>query len=265
MEVVARVLLGVSKTNMACQEQPIVPRLVLEVNKNKNVCIAANTPCFVVDGVLMVEQLKTHIKSRMFSNKFVGFVMACFVENEDMVDSINMFPHVFSSRLFIYNPCNHILLEMCGLLSMLENLNTPSASLLSAIVERAYYLWTKSRCPDATFLLHGIKTIASTSSYFYGINAPVESIVSPLLMFKLYKCIEDGDPVSKGLLKPIYLTSWKMDTQYDAPSKDLSEKCVFNLFYCNTVFTKHLQHKEVLKLFKCVCTTSTPRSNILSQ
>ncbi|AAC95568.1 orf 42 [Ateline gammaherpesvirus 3] len=265
MEVVARILLGVSKTNMISQDHVTVPRLVLEVNKSESVCIAANTPCFVVDGVLMADQLRAHIRSRMLSNKFAGFIMACFVENEDMVESLNLFPHVFSSRLFIYNPCNHILLEMCGLLSMLENIAAPSASSLSAIVERAEYLWTKNKCPDAAFLLHGIKTLASTSSYFYNINSPVESLVSPLLMFKLYKCIEEGDPVSKGLLKPIYLTSWKMDTHYEASNKDICGGCVFNLFYCNTVFTKHLQNKEVLKLFKCACVTYNHITNIVSQ
>ncbi len=108
----------------------VTPRLVLEVNRHNAICVATNVPEFYnARGDLNIRDLRAHVKARMISSQFCGYVLVSLLDSEDQVDHLNIFPHVFSERMILYKPNNVNLMEMCALLSMIENAKSPSIGL----------------------------------------------------------------------------------------------------------------------------------------
>lgn len=258
MESVFKSLLGYKKqqqmpTNRPTTvfKQPIIPRFALEVNKHSTICMASGTPSFITKKEeLNIPDFIAHIKARLVSEHFVGFVMACLVENEDLVDRLNLFPHVFQQRIFLYRPNNVHIIELCALLSMLEGLKVPTLKGIASIIQRARHTYSKFPSTDAAFILHGIETLGYTLIHYYSLDSS-NSGTKPhcLMMYKLHKAIGDIDPDVHGLLKSIYFESSKIITPYTEDNTDDT----FNLFYSETIFTKHFKCKEIIKAFKLCC------------
>lgn len=249
METVFRLLARYNKRSIQVNEavrpnvykHPVFPRLVLEVNQRESICIAAATPNFIVNGSLFVPDFCAHVRTRMRSENFKGFVITCLTDSEDMVGRLNMFPHVLEGRLFIYKPTNQILMELCALLSMLENFSCPSREAVMSIVHRARILYNKCPTPDATFILQGVETIAATTIYYHDLDpTKTENLCQPLLHYKLKKELDYVEEESRGLLKAIYLDSNKIDRRvpYVNDKSTLEKQHTFNLLYSDTVFTR---------------------------
>ncbi len=78
----------------------VTPRLVLEVNRHNAICVATNVPEFYnARGDLNIRDLRAHVKARMISSQFCGYVLVSLLDSEDQVDHLNIFPHVFSERM----------------------------------------------------------------------------------------------------------------------------------------------------------------------
>lgn len=271
METVFKSLLGYKKQqqihtkNKATSvfKQPIIPRFVLEVNKHSTICMASGTPSFInKNEELNIPDFIAHIKARLMSEHFVGFVMACLVENEDLVDRLNIFPHVFQQRIFLYRPNNVHVIELCALLSMLEGLTVPSLKGITSILKRARYIYSKFPNTDAAFLLHGLETLGYTLIHYYSLNTPdTEQKNHCLMMYRLHKAIGEIDPDVHGLLKSIYFESSKIITPYTEDNTDDT----FNLFYSETIFTRHFKCKEIIKAFKLCCLKYPLKTVIFSQ
>ncbi|AAK07961.1 unknown [Bovine gammaherpesvirus 4] len=246
-------------------QQPILPRMILEVNTKDNVYVAANTPSFIVNDKLREEDLVSHVMTRASSANFLGFIMACVVECEDMVINLHIFPHVFKNRVFIYKPKSILLLELCSILSMIENLENPTGRGLDAVLRRAHCIFSKCKeSMDARFLMNGIETLIATSLAYHNLNTDdCEPRVSPLVAYRLFRCLEDSNGESRGLLKSIFFNSHKMETPDVSPNKGDGDKRVFNIFYCDTIFTRHLRVPNVVRFFKCACFHSTVLTQIL--
>ncbi|AIU39566.1 tegument protein UL7 [Equid gammaherpesvirus 5] len=260
-----------AKTVTPMYPNPMVARMVLEVNSCENLCVACNSPDLLKDGALSVSQLLEYVKQKLVSDTFVGFAMACLLDCEDLVDSINLLPHVFERRVFVYRPSNSYVLELCVLASMLENRDSYTKLFVDSLLGRARFVYSKNPCIDACFLLHSIETLASTVMDYYKLDPHGSRARYPsLMMYKLHAAIEGGSVESKGLLRPIYHESYKL---YSDPDASFDEDCeeeagdgrvTFNMFYCDTIFTKHLRSEAVVKTFKARCLEGCPRPNILS-
>lgn len=252
-----------ARTNLF--DKPLIPRLVLEVNANQKIAVASYTPQFVsACGELMVPDLMTHVKARIVSETFVGVVMTCLVEFEDMVSKLHLMPHVLAERTILFRPGNAQVLEMCMLLSMLENLKNPTIIFLRSLVRRARFLYSKNLSHDASFLLHGIETLCATLVDVYKLDPQnKENFSSPLLMYKFYACLEEASEEARGLLKPIFLGSHKMDL--GRPSRPETHHSVkFSMFYCSTLLTKHFDTASVVEVVKVTCLGGSPRAHIIS-
>lgn len=246
-------------------DQPFIPRLVLEVNTNEKICVASYTPPFIsANGELLVPDLMTHVKTRIVSDTFVGVVMSCLIESEDMVTKLNLMPHVFAGRTFLYRPGNAQVLEMCMLLSMLENLKTPTLQFLKSLLFRARFLYGKTLSQDAAFLLHGIETLSATLVSVLKLDPQnQEHLASPLLMYKLYACLDEASEEAQGLLKPIFCESYKMELA-NPSSSEQHHTIKFSMFYCTTWLTKHFDTAQVVEVIKTTCLYSSPKPQIIS-
>ncbi|UTM04348.1 tegument protein UL7 [Equid gammaherpesvirus 2] len=257
------------KTVTPLYPNPMVCRMVLEVNRCENLCVACNSPVLVRDGALCVSQTLDYVKQKLVSDTFMGFAMACLLDCEDLVDSINLAPHVFAQRVFVFRPPNSYLLEMCVLSSMLENCETYTRRFVESLVSRARFIYSKSPCIDACFLLHSIEMMASTIIDYFKLDPEGTQPRYPgLMMYKLHGAIEGGSFESKGLLRPIYHESFKLcsdpDASFDEEEETGEAGVTFNVFYCETIFTKHLRAEAVAKVFKERCLEGFPRHQILS-
>ncbi|AJG42966.1 hypothetical protein KM481_gp36 [Harp seal herpesvirus] len=245
---------------------PLIPRMVLEVNRSDNTQIASNSELLFENGELHVQSLVSYVKLKTVSHTFEGFVMACLLETEDMLEKINLHPHVFMQRVFTYKPAHVCILELCVLLSMLENYPKPTLKGVLSIVKRAKFIYSKHQCLDAAFLLHGIETIAATTINYFDLDKEGVCTLGPgLLLFKLHKAIESGSVESKGLLKPIFLNSFKMEGDGWSMYEDNSTFSNFNIFYLETIFTCHFGCAPVVSIYKNICLDGCPRQQIISQ
>lgn len=190
---------------------PLIPRMVLEVNKSDNVCVACNCPDLIENHILCLSKLVDYVKQKMVSETFVGFIMTCLLESEDLVDSLNLKPHVFKQRVFVLRPPNGCILELCVLLSIVENCSNFSLSALLSILRRARNTYSRNPSIDSSFLLHGIETLCSTAMTYFKLDPhQTHTTYQGLMMYKMQSVLEEGSIESKGLLKPIYLESHKM-------------------------------------------------------
>ncbi len=98
----------------------------------------------------------------MISSQFCGYVLVSLLDSEDQVDHLNIFPHVFSERMILYKPNNVNLMEMCALLSMIENAKSPSIGLCREVLGRLTLLHSKCNNLDSLFLYNGARTLLST-------------------------------------------------------------------------------------------------------
>lgn len=245
-------------------EHPVVPRLLLEISKKNDICVATNTPLFLSGNTLNITELSSHIKARAASNTFIGFYMVSLLAHEDVVHYINLFPHVFLERSIIFKSKNLVSMELCGILSMLENNKNFSEDFIFSCLKRARVLYSKSPNKDNSFLLNGIETIVSTLFHFYGVHIEDDvmcHLPSPLFMYKLFKVIESDSASAQGLLKPIFLEPWKMQTE--ANFKKI--KMAFTLLYNDTVLTNHLKNHSVIQCIKETCLFNSSQNFIILQ
>lgn len=227
----------------------ILPRLVMELSRTETAAVLCHTPCFVSEsGELNRQEMCQHARDLLQSKAFLGFMMTSICECEDLVEKLNMYPHVFLERTFIYRPTSPLLAELCMLLSMLENLQNPTRDAVVAILQRARELGKRSRSVDAAYVAKGIETVGATIFAVSGLNAEGLSLASPLVMYKFYACIEKTAGNCTAFLKDIYLSSKKMMTGIDDQIPE--SRIPFNIFYEDTVMTRHYQNKEVVRCLK---------------
>lgn len=245
---------------------PLIPRMVLEVNKSDNVCIACNSPDLIENNALSVSKLVNYVKQKMVSETFMGFVMTCLLESEDLVDSLNLNPHVFKQRVFMFRPPNACILELCILISMIENCSSFALGAILSILKRARNTYARNPSLDSSFLLHGIETLCSTAMTYFKLDPQQTHTIYPgLLMYKLHSVLGEGSIESQGLLKPIYLDSFKMAPDpMSSFEEDDTTTNVFNIFYSTTIFTSHLQCEKVIQTYKDTCLFGLSRPQILS-
>ncbi|ATA58271.1 UL7 tegument protein [Eptesicus fuscus gammaherpesvirus] len=252
---------------------PVIPRLVLEVNVNGGVHVACNTPNFLsCDGRLQVRNISAYVRAKATSPTFLGFTVSCVAEFEDHVTRLDLYPHVLRARTRLLHPRTLSEMELCALLSMVENLPESPMCALREIRERGRALYRKCASKDACFLLHGLETLLATHAAYYKLDpAGTRELGTPLVLYKLHRELDRADSECKGLLKSIYLQSTKMaalvnkqglsdrEILEDEESGQLpmntsrDNKSAFNLFYSETVFTIHLQCREVVRVLKEVC------------
>nr|BEG23034.1 homolog of EHV2 ORF42 tegument protein UL7 [Macronycteris gammaherpesvirus 1]BEG23113.1 homolog of EHV2 ORF42 tegument protein UL7 [Macronycteris gammaherpesvirus 1] len=267
-----KVFIGTSKRDFMLPKQtgprypsPLISRLVLEVNKCENVCVASNAPNLIEDGTLSVFKLVDYVKQKMVSDTFVGFVMATLLDCEDLVNSINLKPHVFRKRVFLFKPMNACILELCVLLSVIENCDNYTLESILSILKRARLTYTRNPSIDSSFLLHSIETLCSTLLNYFKLDKPEAHTHYPgLIMYKLHSALEESSMESQGLLKPIYLESFKMESVYDSFEDEEADNVFFNIFYFPTILTTHLQSESVVQIIKETCLHGTPKPQILS-
>ncbi|ARW78104.1 tegument protein UL7 [Common bottlenose dolphin gammaherpesvirus 1 strain Sarasota] len=245
---------------------PLIPRLVLEVKKTSKVCTAAHTPNFLTDhGDLKVKELVAHVKACSSSSHFVGFTLVSLVEPEDKVNTLDLYPHVLSERLLLFKPKKVSLLEMCALLSMAENLDHVTPVAARAILGRARMLQTLTNSREAAFLLRGIESVVGTAARLGAAGgADLDGLPDALVMFKLHHELERDDHEARGVLKAIYLESCKMGCS-ETPEKGKARKkdqISFNVIYSNTIFTRHLQNKDVISILRHNCLCDEPVEHI---
>lgn len=231
----------------------ILPRLMLEVSTNGTLTVAVNTPLFEKRAELDVDRLITHIKNRTGSRLFKGYVFASLFDCEDLVTKLDLYPHVFQQRLVLYNPKNSVLKELCALISMTENLGECEPKLIMSIFHRAKKLFERNPNKDSFFLFRGLSILVATHFSIY--NPDSDSIVSqlpsPLVTFKLHATIEHGNSISTGLLKSIFMDSYRMDKIHNASCDNPSES--FTLLCSPSIFTKHLTIPNVIMYIKQAC------------
>ncbi|AMA67397.1 tegument protein UL7 [Vespertilionid gammaherpesvirus 1] len=243
---------------------PSLPRMVLEVNRTQSLCLAISPTPTWKNGEIHVPSLVNYVKNKMDSDTFFGFVMVSLLECEDLVDSLDIYPHIFSQRTFLFYPSNACIFELCILTSILENIKNPTLNSVLSLLKRARYIYSKNPSLDCAFMLHGIEVIGSTILQYFDLDPDKKHTFYPgLLLYKMHKALENGTIESKGLLKPIYTDSYKMITDTDS-SFDDNEEMDFNVFYSDTIFTHHLKCETVLRIFKDVCVSGHPKSQILS-
>lgn len=233
-----------------------------EVCRSGQICLMSYTPAFLIGDDLDLPGLRTHLKTLTASSTFVGFTICCLCENEDLVVKLDLYPHVFRERTFLFKPSSDLVLELCALLSTIENSPRLSIQALLNMLRRARHLTGRSGgSQDARFLLQGIETLVSTTVcyYFPDMNPPQRfQLQPPLLRYKFYKAISN-EPESEtgGLLQSIFFDSVKMSTDGDDDSVN------FNIFYLDSIFTKHLANRDVVKNLKRVCLRTVSRDHIL--
>ncbi|ALE14753.1 ORF42 [Felid gammaherpesvirus 1] len=268
MDSVIRTIVG-SKKDSLYQDMEYMftfalPRMVLEVNRSNNVCIASNSETFFQKEELDVAALAKYVRQKTISPTYRGFIMTCLLETEDMVEKINLYPHVFKERVFIYTPVHNSAIELCVLISILENFTSPTLVSILSILQRARFIYTKYKSKDTAFLLNGIEALAATTiNYFELANNDDHTTQPGLLLYKLHKAIEGGSVESKGLLKPIFLYSFKMDGKENTlNSQSICQS--FNIFYSETIFTHHFRCPQVVSIYKDKCLEDKPRVQIFS-
>ncbi|QDQ69249.1 tegument UL7 [Colobine gammaherpesvirus 1] len=245
---------------------PVTPRLVLEVHRKNNALIGCNTPRMGLKDRLNIRELDIHVRSRLLSPNFVGFIVVCLVEHEDMVTHVDLYPHVFRERLRLFKPTSASIVELCCLLSMLENCTQLSPAYLWSVLSRARRTHERTKGIDADFLMQGIETVSATIACMFKFPPGPDLRATPLLLFKLYKELGDSSTPMGGLLKPIYLESFRLGEE-GATSKveQTFGTDSMNIFYCDTVFTKHLENKDVLKYIKICGLFKTPVYSLFSK
>lgn len=273
METVIQTLIGTQQKGstdnikyVPAYNQPIFPRLMLELNKKNDIYLATNTPLFICnDGSVNVSDLQAHIKSRIISPHFEGFVFVSILDNEDTVDKLDIYPHVFLSRIHIIRSQDTTLMELCALLSMVENVETPTRATMFSILNRARLVYSRSPSKDSAYILNGIECLISTLLWYYELTpVPPENLPAPLAMFKLHKCLSEAPEETRGLLKPIYLEPWKMSLD-DGRSYNSPTRGSFSLFHNDTLLTRHLKSPEILKCIRYVSTLFSANTSIFSQ
>nr|ABO48421.1 tegument protein UL7 [Wood mouse herpesvirus] len=236
-------------TNIREARTVILPRLMLEITSNGTLTVASHTPIFQKSSLLDLPSLTTHLKTKLTGKMFKGFLFATLCETEDHVTTLDMHPHVFEKRLVLYNPRNTCNKELCALISMVENLMDCDPKFPLSIYMRGKRLFQKNPGKDSCFLFKGLSTLISTHFAVYHPNFTVndELLLPPLLTYKMHSTIEGIDTVSKGLLKAIYLDSYRMDNNIDDFPNPAG---AFTLLCLPTIFTKHLTVPNVLILVK---------------
>ncbi|ADW24383.1 hypothetical protein RHVP.42 [Cricetid gammaherpesvirus 2] len=244
----------------------IIPRMMLELSTNGKVTVAANSPLLVKNSTVNVKAIKEYIKDKMQSGNFKAFVFASVIEHEDTVASLDMYPHVYQSRILLFMPPNAVLFELCMLVSMMENLIPGDGTLAMAIFQRGKTLFEKNPSADSLFLFKGLSVLTATHLAVYNpaFSSSDPLLKAPLLTFKLFAAIENMDSKSQGLLKSIVVDSFRMqagthdDGWVSAPGS-------FSLLYKNTIFTKHLQVSSIVFYLKMACLLHEPTSTIISE
>ncbi|AAO12345.1 hypothetical protein KM546_gp38 [Porcine lymphotropic herpesvirus 3] len=247
-------------------QYPIIPRLVLEVSRNQNICVASNSPVFVdSNGNLNIKDLDGHVKARLNSPHFVGFTICSILTCEDKVLTLDIFQHVLKERCFLYKPDNFYLAELCILLSAIENMVTPSLKLILQCLRRARFIHTRCSSVDATFLLHGIEVLLSTMIDFYSFEKDeTEHWAKGLDNFNIYKAVQSFDPTCKDLISAMFCSSHRLEEETGAP-KEPQTKQIFNLFYCPTFLTHHYSNKYIIKFIKLICIGDIVKFRIFSK
>ena len=254
----------------------VTPRLVLEVNRHNAICVATNVPEFYnARGDLNIRDLRAHVKARMISSQFCGYVLVSLLDSEDQVDHLNIFPHVFSERMILYKPNNVNLMEMCALLSMIENAKSPSIGLCREVLGRLTLLHSKCNNLDSLFLYNGARTLLSTLVKYHDLE---EGASTPgpwnegLSLFKLHKELKRAPSEARDLMQSLFLTSGKMGCLARSPKdycadlnkeEDANSGFTFNLFYQDSLLTKHFQCQTVLQTLRRKCLGSDTVSKII--
>nr|WIM51676.1 MAG: hypothetical protein ADFBMEEK_00042 [Peromyscus leucopus gammaherpesvirus] len=272
METVIQTLIGTQQKGstdnikyVPAYTQPIYPRLMLELNKKGDIYLATNTPLFICnDGSVNVSDLQAHVKSRILSPYFEGFVFSSILDNEDTVDKLDIYPHVFLSRIHILKSADIYLMELCAILSMVENLEKPTRAAMFSMLNRARLVYSRSPSKDSAYILNGIEYLISTLLWYYELTpVPPGNLPEPLMMFKLHKCLNESSEDTRGLLKPIYLEPWKMSLEdgrtYNSPTKGS-----FSLFHNDTLLTRHLKSPEILNCIRYISTMFSANTTIFS-
>lgn len=244
----------------------MIPRLVMEVSKSGDICLLSHPPNFIdSNDRIKYAELRAHIKTILNSNVFLGFSVCCLCETEDMITKLDIYPHVFAERTFIYRPQSTVLVELCMLLSLVENLPDMSVDALLNILDRARFLSDRTLLEDAKFLARGVEALVSTAIFYYH---PAETpsarlrLQQPLLRYKFYKTLynEERETESGGLLKSIFFDSVKMNMNDTTPNCAHHE---LNILYLDSIFTKHFSNGDVIKHLKNICHKTVPRDFIL--
>lgn len=247
-------------------KRTIIPRLVLEVSKYNDTCVASNVPEFYTEnGDLHVDDLSYHIKTRTTSSVFCGYTLMSVVDTEDQVFAINVSPYVFSKRLILYKPSNLCLLEMCALISMIENMSIPSLRKCASIQNRLNFLKSKCYCDDANFLVHGATLLLSTIVRYNGFVPEIHMFWKDCLtMYKIYKELKKRETEAQDLLISLFTNSGRLNefVEYSEQMKK-SHKSNFKLFYLNTILSKHYESQGVIGMIRLKCSEGDNVVNIM--
>ncbi|AAK38241.1 ORF33 [callitrichine gammaherpesvirus 3] len=252
----------------------ITPRLMVEVSRHNGICVASNVPDFYDrSGLLNIQDLRAHVKARQISKQFCGYAFASILDSEDQVEHLNIFPHIFFERMVLYKPDNLNLLEMCALISIVENLRQPCVELCMSIRARLATLHAKTLNKDSLFLYIGGKTLLSTIVHYYELAHKDDPTWDQgLTMFRLHKELAKAPCEARDLLQSVYLTSTKMGRHTTSAKEycsnmnkeDTESECTFNLFHQDSILTKHFQCQEVLKTLRSKCLYSKPVFTIIN-
>lgn len=229
---------------------------MLEVSKHNNVCVASNVPEFYKEnGELDIEDLRCHVKSKLSSKYFCGYTMISVIDSEDQITSLNISPYAFSKRLILYKPENLDLLEMCALISMIENMSIPSLKKCSSIQHRINFLNSKCFSKDSIFLANGARMLLSTIVRYHDIVSEFHMFWRDSLpVYKIHKEFNKNDTEASPLLIKLYSTSSRLDSITEHSNELKTAKlCNFKLFYLNTILSKHYESKGVIGLFRKKC------------
>lgn len=244
-------------------EHPVIGRMCLEVSRSGSICVASNTPVFESSrGTLIVPDLMAHVKARITSDTFVGMALVCLTETEDLCERLDLAAHVFRERLVILRPTSASILELCMLLSMMENARRPSLQLLESLVSRARFLYTRAPSADSALLLHSIEKVAATVAHINDLHDAPENFGSPLPGFQLAKCLQNADLEAQGLLRPLFLESHKMPPD-DEDAESGAHGTTFNMFYLETALTKHFVNGTVVAAYREACLTHLPKPQLV--
>ncbi|AZB49212.1 alkaline exonuclease [Phascolarctid gammaherpesvirus 1] len=251
-----------SRNTLSDVDIPFIPRLVMEVRKNQGTCVLSAVTDYLVDGVLDVAGLAKHVRDALTSSRFLGFVMVILLECEDRGCALDIFPHILSERCLLYLKNDTVAMEMCALISMVENLLEPTSRTLWSVLTRAEELLTLQSCPDLSLLYHGLKKLIFTSVEYLELDWPYSESGTGMHVYKLYK---ELSRFQKTAAFELLLSAMIKSKKLDFITGDIMvESCMdAKLVYVETMFTRSLTLQSVRNVLLQACAREVTLDSIL--
>lgn len=241
---------------------PFIPRLVLEARKNQGTCVLSGVTEYTTGGLLDVDGLCKHVNDALSSSRFIGYVMVILLECEDRCFRLDIFPHILAERCIVYWKNDTVAMEMCALISVVENLAHPTTETLRSILDRAEKIQLGRTCDDLRFLFHGLKKLIFTLIEYLGIDWPYDVDMQGMQVYRLYKELSRF-PQSEAceILLTAMITSKKLDFITSDIRVDSCEDA--KIMYVSTMFTKPLEFGIIRTILLDVCGQNVTLDKIL--